>query len=76
MIVSPLWLILIIPTCTMIGYIMGGAMASSAQANKCTKCKYGDPFDEETQKQSLFDFFIKLCYNYYRKQKRNDNYES
>ena len=49
MIVSPLWLILIIPTCAMIGYIMGGAMASSAQADKCTKCKYGDPFDEETQ---------------------------
>ena len=47
---SPLWLIVIIPTCVTIGYIMGGAMVNSAQADKCTKCKYGDPFNKETQK--------------------------
>ena len=48
---SPLWLVAIIPACVMIGYITGGAMASSAQADKCTRCKFGEPFeDKETQK--------------------------
>lgn len=48
---SPLWLIAIIPACVMVGYIMGGAMAGSAQADKCTRCRFGEPFeDKETQK--------------------------
>jgi hypothetical protein len=44
---SPLWLVVIIPACVMAGYIMGGAMASSAQADKCIQCRFGEPFEDK-----------------------------
>lgn len=48
---SPLWLILIVPAVFMAGYITGGILITSAQSDQCTRCKYGEPFqDKETQK--------------------------
>jgi hypothetical protein len=45
---SPLWLLLIIPVCFCVGYMVCGIVAIGAQDERCTYCKYGDPFDEET----------------------------
>ena len=44
---SPLWLILIIPVTFMVGYITGGILITSAQADQCTRCKYGEPFEDK-----------------------------
>lgn len=45
---SPLWLILIIPAFFTLGYMICGLIMSGIQDEKCSYCKYGDPFDEET----------------------------
>ena len=47
---SPLWLILIVPACFWGGFLVCGLVANGAQDERCSYCKYGDPFKEETQK--------------------------
>ena len=47
---SPLWLLLIVPICFIAGYIASAIVLSGSQDERCTYCKYGDPFDEEAWK--------------------------